>query len=352
MTKSKKIMAAVLTIGLSFSLTACDPPMPEDLKVALAEKSILCEPGFVELLAPESLVDLGYGWSDAMATGCADMQLGLVESLTEPAGLLIAPIGAELNERVFLKVPFAIDAAVLVVNLPDVYEIYLSAPTIAKIFSGEITSWNDPQILADNAGLEIPDVKIVLPTEALAPAKQSLSEWIGRLNNSPLDLGKIKDSKKSDVVLASPDQEGAIAIASYSAAVLNGSVFASILTKPQEIESGVLASIETVYAAETQLVSTVDGDSIVMTLDPKLEPKAPEGSIAVAAPYQAIYTIELNFVGEESTLVRTAGRFLLRQESQGTISSSTMLPMPESVRILAVKAVEKGLVVPTPSPEE
>jgi len=346
MIKLNKLIAAVIGIGLSFSLTACDPPMPDDLKVAESEKTILCEPGLVELMAPETLVDLVYGWSDAMVNGCADMQLGLVETLAEPAGLVVAPIGSDLSDPVFLKVPFAIDAAVLVVNLPDVYEIYLSAPTITKIFAGQIKNWNDPQILADNAGLDLPDIKIVLPTEALAPAKKSLSDWIGRLNEAPLDLSQIKDSKKSDAELASPEQEGAIAIASYSAAVLNGSVFASILTKPEDIESGVLASIESVYAAETQLVSTVDGDSITMVLDPKIEPKAQEGSIAVAAPYQAIFTIELNFVGGESTLVRTAGRFLMRQESQGTISSSTMFPMPESVRILAVKIIEKGLTVP------
>ena len=54
----------------------------------------------------------------------------------------------------FLKVPFALDAAVLVVNIPDVFEIYLSAPTIQGIFLGAITNWNDPLVLADNEGLD------------------------------------------------------------------------------------------------------------------------------------------------------------------------------------------------------
>jgi hypothetical protein len=53
-------------------------------------------------------------------------------------------------------------------------------------------------------------------------------------------------------------------------------------------------------------------------------------------------------MGEESALVRTAGRYLLRQESQGVITSGTMLPIPESVRILVVKIIEKGLTVPEP----
>ncbi len=346
MNTAKKVIAALLAVGLSFSLTACDPPMPEDLKIALAEKTVLCEPGVAELQLPEAIADLGIGWADAMALGCAEMQLAVTESLTEPTGLLISPQGTKLENDAFLKVPFALDAAVLVVNIPDVFEIYLSAPTIQGIFSGAITNWNDPLVLADNEGLDLPDQKIVLPKEAIPAAKSSLSSWIERLSGSPLDLSKIADATASESELATPTAPGSISIASYSAALLNAAVFASILTDVGNIESAVLASTETVYAASTQIVAESDGDTISMTLDPSIEPTAPEGSAAAAAPYQAIFTVELDFIGEESALVRTAGRFLLRQESQGVISSSTMLPMPEAVRILAVKLIEKGMNIP------
>jgi hypothetical protein len=346
MNTAKKVTAALLAVGLCFSLTACDPPMPEDLKIALAEKTVLCEPGVAELQLPEAIADLGIGWADAMALGCAEMQLAVTESLTEPTGLLISPQGTKLENDAFLKVPFALDAAVLVVNIPDVFEIYLSAPTIQGIFSGAITKWNDPLVLADNEGLDLPDQEIVLPKEAIPAAKSSLSAWIERLSGSPLDLSKIADAKVSESELAMPTAPGSISIASYSAALLNASVFASILTEAGNIESAVLASTETVYAASTQIVAESDGDTISMTVDPTIEPTAPEGSAAAAAPYQAIFTVELDFIGEESALVRTAGRFLLRQESQGVISSSTMLPMPEAVRILAVKLIEKGMNIP------
>lgn len=346
MKASKKIAAIALAIGLSFTLTACDPPMPEDLRVALAEKTVLCEPGAVELEAPDTITDIAYGWSDAMATGCADMSLTVTDALTDEAGLVIAPQGANLSQSVFLKVPFALDAAVLVVNLPDVYEIYLSATTIQAIFAGEVTSWNDPLILADNDGLELPAEKIILPTEALPAAKNSLATWIESLTGAQLEISKIADSKLTETELATPAEVGAISIASYSAALLNGSVFATVLTEAGNIESGILASTETVYAASTQLVAEAKGDVITMAIDTKLEPTAPEGSIEAALPYQAIFAVELSFTGTESALVLTAGRFLLRQESQGVITSSTMLPIPERVRILAVKVVEKALVLP------
>lgn len=38
----------------------------------------------------------------------------------------------------------------VLVNLPAKKEIYLNPTTVAKIFAGEITQWNDPAIVADN----------------------------------------------------------------------------------------------------------------------------------------------------------------------------------------------------------
>ena len=345
MNSVKRTVAALSAIGLAFSLTACDPPMPDDIRVALSEQTVICEPGLAELQLPEAISDLGFTWSDAMAVACTDMQLSVVDALTEKSGLVISPIGAA-SESSVLKVPFALDAGVLVVNIPDVYEIYLSAATIQAIFNGDITNWNDSLILADNDGIELPDQKIILPKEALPAAKASLSNWIETLTGSPLNLSSVADAKVSETELAVPEQSGAISIASYSSALLNGSVFASILTEPGNPESAVIASTESVFSASTQLVSEVSGDDISIKLDPSLTPKAPEGSLEAAAPYQAVFVVELNFIGEESTLVRAAGRYLMRQESVGIISSSTMLPMPESVRILAVKIIEKGLTVP------
>src|SRR5699024_7277877 len=44
----------------------------------------------------------------------------------------------------------------------DGVEVALSADTIAKIFSGEITNWNDPAIAAENEGTELPDQDITV----------------------------------------------------------------------------------------------------------------------------------------------------------------------------------------------
>ena len=60
-----------------------------------------------------------------------------------------AHTGAKKRSTIYHAPIVAAPIAVLV-NLPAKKDIYLSSATVAKIFSGEITKWNDPLIVADN----------------------------------------------------------------------------------------------------------------------------------------------------------------------------------------------------------
>ena len=60
-----------------------------------------------------------------------------------------AHTGAKKRSTIFHAPIVAAPIAVLV-NLPAKKDIYLSGDTVAKIFAGQITQWNDPQIVADN----------------------------------------------------------------------------------------------------------------------------------------------------------------------------------------------------------
>ena len=60
-----------------------------------------------------------------------------------------AHTGAKKRSTIFHAPIVAAPIAVLV-NLPAKKDIYLSSATVAKIFSGAITKWNDPAIVADN----------------------------------------------------------------------------------------------------------------------------------------------------------------------------------------------------------
>jgi phosphate transport system substrate-binding protein len=59
-----------------------------------------------------------------------------------------------------LNIPVYISPIAVAFNLPGLTELKLDAPTVAKIFRGEIATWNDPAIAALNPGVTLPDTKV------------------------------------------------------------------------------------------------------------------------------------------------------------------------------------------------
>jgi len=64
----------------------------------------------------------------------------------------------------FVQFPVINGSVVPIMNLPGIKpgEVTLDGPTIAKIFLGEITKWNDPAIAKLNAGVKLPDAAIAV----------------------------------------------------------------------------------------------------------------------------------------------------------------------------------------------
>jgi phosphate transport system substrate-binding protein len=58
------------------------------------------------------------------------------------------------------ELPLYISPIAVIFNLEGVTSLNLSPSTLAKIFNGAITKWNDPAIVADNAGATLPDLNI------------------------------------------------------------------------------------------------------------------------------------------------------------------------------------------------
>ena len=59
-----------------------------------------------------------------------------------------------------VEIPVYISPLAIVYNLPGVDNLQLSPDTTAKMFKGEITTWDDPAIKADNPGVDLPSTKI------------------------------------------------------------------------------------------------------------------------------------------------------------------------------------------------
>jgi phosphate transport system substrate-binding protein len=59
-----------------------------------------------------------------------------------------------------IEIPNYVSPIAVVFNVAGVEELNLTPETLAKVFEGRITKWNDPAISADNAGAKLPDAVI------------------------------------------------------------------------------------------------------------------------------------------------------------------------------------------------
>ena len=61
-----------------------------------------------------------------------------------------------------VHIPTVLGAVVVAYNAPGMKNLRFSGETLANIFLGKITKWNDPAIVADNPGVKLPDQSIVI----------------------------------------------------------------------------------------------------------------------------------------------------------------------------------------------
>ena len=61
-----------------------------------------------------------------------------------------------------IHIPTVIGAVVPVFNVPGVQDVKFSGEVLSDIYLGKITQWNDPRIVKDNPGVNLPGQKIIV----------------------------------------------------------------------------------------------------------------------------------------------------------------------------------------------
>jgi phosphate transport system substrate-binding protein len=103
-------------------------------------------------VAPDVTVNYAGGGS---GKGRTDLQEQVVD-FAGTDGVVKAEDVPKYKGGEFVYVPTVIAPITVSYNLEGVDELHLTAPTIAKIFQAQITSWDDPAIVAENEGVELP----------------------------------------------------------------------------------------------------------------------------------------------------------------------------------------------------
>jgi len=99
------------------------------------------------------------------SAGVKNLTEGTVDFGASDVPMTDAQIGAVKVKP--LHFPTVLGAVVITYNVPGIAtDLKLSGPTIADIYLGAITKWNDPKIAADNAGVKLPATDILVVRRA------------------------------------------------------------------------------------------------------------------------------------------------------------------------------------------
>jgi phosphate transport system substrate-binding protein len=344
--KEAQLKRSLGALGLvlfgSLTLTACDPPMPPEVLASIAEQTYTCEAGDSELYALPTVASIAADWQFSVEMYCPGMTITPVDAATAATALQINRAGVAAIGTTFSEVPFALDAVVLAVNLPDITNVALSVEAIEKIWAGQITNWNDPTLVSLNTSFELPDLAISFGTDAEVGDTTSFTDWMNRLSGKAVSMAGGTANLEEFV-------EGSLVLTKYSRAADLTATVVAIVTDPKQ--DAVAADAEHIISAGTMFKSKLVGTNVQLTFDAKAKPIAPEGISQAPAPYEAVTLITLSLVGEDNLKTRAAAKYLLRQDSQGSLGLSSVIALPENLRAIALSTVSVGLPLPTIAPE-
>ena len=156
MTLSKKFAAAALAVVVATGATAV---LAADISGAGATFPFPIYAKWAAAYKTQTGTGLNY---QSIGSGGGIAQ---IEARTVTFGASDMPMpAADLDKNGLIMFPTVVGAEVLVYNLPGVASntLVLDGPTLANIFLGRITKWNDPAIRKLNAGVNLPNTAIAV----------------------------------------------------------------------------------------------------------------------------------------------------------------------------------------------
>jgi phosphate transport system substrate-binding protein len=243
---------------------------------------------------------------------------------------------ATIKKGTPIQVPFALGAITASYNLDGVKSgLKLDGATLAKIYLGKITSWDDAAIKALNPGTDIPSTKItVVHRSDSSGTTQGFTTFLA--NYSPewkSGPGVDKDikwpvgtgAKGNDGVAAAVKQtDGAIGYVEQAYALQNGFTFADVKNHAGQF---IAPTLESTSAAADGL--TVPADLGVSTIDSTNAAAYPIVSQTFAITYA-----DPCKAGLDATKAKGLKQFFsyLLGDGQATIKKLSYAPIPDSLK--------------------
>ena len=245
-----------------------------------------------------------------------------------------------------IEVPVFISPIDIAFNLEGVDKLNLDAPTVAKIFSGQIKKWNDPAIAQQNADVKLPDLAISpVHRSDSSGTTDNFTDWLFQASGGawktehssdwPVQVGEAAEGT-SGVVGAIQDGKGTIGYADDSAVASTKLGKVSVKVGDQYVApsadgaaAGLAASKVADGAAESQLVYAINRTAT----DPSIYPV-----------FLASYFIACPTYDDKATadIVKGFGKFIVSEAGQKAAAANALsAPLPSDVASKADAILDK-----------
>ena len=242
-----------------------------------------------------------------------------------------------------VQIPWALGGTSIMYNLPGVKNLlHMDGATLAKIFMGQITKWNDPAIAALNKGASLPSTAITIAhrsdnsgttynlTDYLASVSPAWKAQLGTgvAVNWPVGVGGKGSSGVAGVVSSTP---GAIGYADVAYALANHLKYFAMKNNSGKFTT---PGARGILAAATSDQKPAADNSLSIVNPPK--------KFANAYP---ISTFTYVIVPMQSSKAADLKHFLFWAVTKGQTGTYTaklrFVPLPKSVLVVAEKAIAK-----------
>ena len=254
----------------------------------------------------------------------------------------IGPAAKRCNGNPAWDLPLVFGPIALVYNLPGVQTLVVNSDVLAKIFSGVITTWNDPILSALNPGIALPGMKITtiyradssgttdnLQRYLTADAPQSWTKGIGTEFQGGFGEGV---DKSAGVIQAVHTTSGAFGYVEKGFADQAGLPFAQIDTG----NGGVPLNDDTARGAVNLAAFVAGGNDLVLDLNAMYGSQDPGAYPLVMATYEIVCS-----AGYDPDTAAAVKSFLsaAAYNGQTDLSSAGYVPLPDKVKGRLVSAI-------------
>jgi phosphate transport system substrate-binding protein len=300
---------------------------------------------FVSPLVAQWIAPLGsaYGYELQYSAVGSGAGITSITSRTVDFGASDAPLTPDQFSACngCIQIPWALGATSVMYNLPGVPNLLkMDGPTLASIFMGKITTWNDPAIAKLNPGVNLPSTKISIAhrsdnsgttynfTDYLSSVSPAWNSQIGKgvAVNWPVGSGGKGSAGVAALVTQTP---GSIGYADVYFAIHNHLSYFRMKNRSGKYATPGLRGI--LSAAQSDQKPAADGSLSIVNPPAKFPNSYP------------ISTFTYVIVAQQSNKAPDLKKFLFWAVTKGQTYGPKLLfaPLPKTVLVVAEKSIAK-----------